>query len=667
MTTQREPFTLDELLVEPQRNAVSTATRVETLEPRIMDVLCTLAAAEGAVISREQLIDAVWPSAFGADESLTRAISVIRKTLRALDPEQDFIETIPKRGYRLRVAVGSVDDPNVPEETPPVTPKPVPPGSSAPSRRRIGATVAVLVTAVLVVVVGWIAQQRLPSAQRDAGTRTLAVLPFAALSQHDEDQIFADGLSTQLLTTLAKVPDLAVTSRRSAFSVRALDLDAPAIGDRLGVAYFLDGTVQRTGTNLEVTANLVEAKTGKVLWAETYAQSRRELGRVQDDIVTKVGRQLEIELGVGRYTDRPAGGAANPEALEAYYLGLGYFGDRGREDAARRKAFNAFRTAVELDPSFADAWAALALVGTTSLDSPLGRDREPLIREIAQAFERATALDPENVATHTALTFWHLGVAFDLDQARLHAERALALRPDSSDAQYAMAGYYRIAGDVEQARALYQRAADREPNNANKQMIRAAFLADIGETENAFAFFESCFERQCLREGFVPFASGYAVLSRDPERKQQWLPRWEAFEQVLLSLPPEAKPDIARIAPGFFSLGFDRADKAERIAELRAVFATEPVIESIGLWGPSFADVLPEDDFFIALELAAERGALFASAHGLMPYYGTNPYPDWVLSHPRYQALFDQPALARFVELRRQNGWTDGLPQRTLD
>ncbi|MEM1434116.1 MAG: winged helix-turn-helix domain-containing protein [Pseudomonadota bacterium] len=680
------PFTIGAFRVDPARNAALAGDQETSLEPRVMDVLCQLAATPGEVVARDELIDRVWGVEHGADESLTRAISLIRKMFRTAGDGLDYIETIPKRGYRLTQPVAPAPPLGAAAAAPPAhSPDTLQPASTAPEAavpadssqppdpRRADAAPATagrwvkpLAAASAVGVLLFLGVSLWlrggEAEQQPAVEPSLAVLPFEALTSAPEDQIFADGLSVQLLTTLAKIVDLDVATQRATFAAGREDAAPAAIGAALDVAYLLNGSVQRSADRLRISARLLRVADGVHVWAETYDRSWGDVFQIQDDIVRKVARQLEIELGIGRYRDRPAGAGVDPRALEQYYLGLGYYGDRFREDDARQRAYAAFRNAAAIDPEFAAAWSGMALVGSTSLGGPLGRDRATLVAEVDEAFERAMALEADNPETLAALTAWHLSARLDLDRARQFSIRALSLNEELPAAAYVRARYLEIVGQVEEARRIHDRMVARELDSPVRALVRARFLAEIGETADAFAFFDACQARRCLREGFVAFGAGYAALSGDPVLRAAWRRHWEEFEAELAGLPPAAKPRITEILPGFFSIVFDRADRAVRVAELRTLYATDPVTQSVGLWGPVFAEILPPDDFFDALELAADRGDLLGNEHALMPYFGTNPYPAWVLEHPRYIALFERPQLKRFAELRRANGWTQGLP-----
>ncbi len=639
-----------------------------------MDVLCLLAAHAGDVVRRETIIEEVWGTEHYGDESLTRAISIIRKSIRSAGETEEYIETIPRRGYRVVQPVTLLDSESAPIVQD-ATQAPTSLRTDAAKKSRVAPGLGVLLGALAILAMRFVDLGQLANrspAESDGlpitadlateETASIAVLPFTALSQDDEDRVFADGVAVNLLTRLGRITDLEVAGQRSSFAYRDQNLDLRTIGGELGVSHLLDGTVQRSDENIRLNIQLVRSSDGVQIWNETYNAPLSNVFEIQDDIVRQVGRQLEIELGIGRYRGRTSGEGIDPRAVEQYYLGLGYYGERMRDDQARFKAYDAFQNAALIDPDFGEAWTGIALVGSTSFGSPLSRDFEKFRRDVSHAFERALALEPEDPSTHAAMVFWSLGPAFDMEAARIHAERALELGPLESDALYANAALKMYSGDVTNGLDLYDRLVALQPENLSGAQVRARWLATLGRTADAFAFFNACQAERCLGEGFVAFASTYAVLSGDAQLAAQWRPHYEGFEAFLAQLPPESKPNVARILPGFFSIMLDRPDKQAQIEALIELYETDPVTEQVGMWAPVFCEFLPEDVFFDTLELAADQGLFLGTAHAFMPFYGTNPYPDWVLKHPRYHALFERPELAEFARVRRAHGWTDGLP-----
>ncbi len=492
--------------------------------------------------------------------------------------------------------------------------------------------------------------------------KSIAVLPFVALSTDQNDTFFGEGVAEELLNSLAHLPDLKVAARTSAFSFREEGVPLSEIGDRLGVNYIVEGSVRRAGDRLRISAQLLRAEDGVHLWAETYERRIEDIFAIEDEIVREITRALQVRLGVGGYRARANADGVDPVAYEAYLRGLSHYGNRMRNNQARLAAVDSLLLAVEADPEFAAAWTALAAIGTTSAGSPAARDHETFNRRTDNAFKRALALDPESGETHALLSIWKRRSEISLTEAKNHLRKAEALDGNSATTLFAAAHYYGFVGDVDKADQAYARALRIDNLNIAATNGHAHYLAQTGRTVDAFAFFEECFETACLQEGFLAFVMTYAAYTGDADLIARWRPRYEAFEAQLDGIPTSQKPRITEILPALMSILLDRPDKQALIAEVTELYRVNPVTEYVGLWGPLLADALPEDVYFDALERAFDNGQFFSELHALDPFFGVNPYPDWVLRHPRYVALWRAAGMQELAAARRANGWIAGLP-----
>ena len=244
--------------VHPARNQISDERTTRRLEPQAMDLLVFLAASGGRVVSKDAIIEAVWDGRFIAEATLTRSVSELRRVLGDTGHQRRYIETIPKRGYRLiaRVAPGAVD--------------PVP--GSAPSTA---------------------------SADAPAEPPSLVVLPFQNLGPED-DGYFCDGLTEEITNVLTHMPGLRVISRTSAFVARRQGGDVAAIGRRLGVTHVIEGSSRRAGGRIRVTAQLIRAFDQAHVWSERYDRLDADVFAIQDDIAEGIARRLELTLGEDR-------------------------------------------------------------------------------------------------------------------------------------------------------------------------------------------------------------------------------------------------------------------------------------------------------------------------------------------------------------------------------
>jgi TolB-like protein/DNA-binding winged helix-turn-helix (wHTH) protein len=272
---------------DPALNLLQQGERSVRLEPRAMDVLMHLAASSGAVTSVEDLMSAVWKGVIVSDGSVYLAISQLRQALGDAPSGVSYIETVPKRGYRLVVPVEPLAIASVT--------LPEPHGS-----RRSWKVPALVVAIVAVFALLWAMRPTVAAADR-----SLAVLPFADLSPEGDQAYFADGITEEVLNRLASVRDLRVIARSSSFQLRGRSAEARAAGEKLGVEHVLVGSVRKSGDRVRVTAQLTEVRSGQQLWSQTYERGLEDIFAVQDEIAKAVATAMEVKLGVGELARMP--------------------------------------------------------------------------------------------------------------------------------------------------------------------------------------------------------------------------------------------------------------------------------------------------------------------------------------------------------------------------
>jgi adenylate cyclase len=332
-------------------------------------------------------------------------------------------------------------------------------------RRRRAATVILAVTIALVVgAAGWAGWRwvrtplspGLPLPDRPS----VAVLPFANLSQDPTQEYFSDGVTEDLITGLSKVSGLFVIARNSAFTYKGKAVKVGEVGRDLGVRYVLEGSVQRAGHRVRITAQLVDAATGYHLWAERYDREVRDLFAVQDDVTQHIVRALAVKLTEAeraRLSRTPTG------VLEAYDLVLRGENERKRTTReSNAEARRLFVRALDLDPDYAAAYAGLSWTHLQSWQFLWSTDRETLerARELA---ERAVAIDDTLVAGYHLLAQVHLWRK-EHDRAIALAERAIALAPNGADSLETLAEIVGWAGRAEDSLRLIRDAMRLNPH-----------------------------------------------------------------------------------------------------------------------------------------------------------------------------------------------------------
>lgn len=300
--------------------------------------------------------------------------------------------------------------------------------------------------------------------QTEAGAASIAVLPFVDLSPDNDQEYFSDGISEEILNVLAKIPDLHVTSRSSAFAFKDKDVNIPDVAKQLGVAHVLEGSVRKAGTTLRITAQLIEAETDKHLWSETYDRELKNIFEIQDEISAAIVDALKASLGIeAQTTAQNVAQTANPEAYTEYLLGQHAIHKRTNADITVALAY--FEKAVALDPNYAPAHVGLALAhyllsnsggayGTRILEDALS-DAEP-------ALDKAFALDPFSGEAH-AVAGLILKARGDYEQASVKLEKAIELNPSNTDAYV---WYAQTLGDMGRDAdqfAVYKQAYEIDP------------------------------------------------------------------------------------------------------------------------------------------------------------------------------------------------------------
>jgi len=303
----------------------------------------------------------------------------------------------------------------------------VQPGASGVSASVRGTRLAwvsgAIVVLVVVVALGWAYQRR--TAGAPAGKASVAVLPFEDLSQERTSEYFGDGIAETLISNLSSVPGLDVAARTSAFSFRGRNVDAREIGRQLGVATVLEGSVQRAGGRLRISAQLVKVSTGTNLWSETFDRSADDIFAVQDEVARAVVTALKGRLLVGPARLAASEPTHDREAYDLYLQGRFFWNKRAVPDLER--AIGLFEQALERDSSFAlahagiaDAYIALAFYSNGST--------LPILTKARSAAERALALSPDLGEAQTALAYLTF-LEWKLPAADSAFQRAIALNP----------------------------------------------------------------------------------------------------------------------------------------------------------------------------------------------------------------------------------------------
>jgi TolB-like protein/DNA-binding winged helix-turn-helix (wHTH) protein/tetratricopeptide (TPR) repeat protein len=450
-------FQVGEWLVQPGACEITRGETVVRLAPKEMDLLQLLASRPGDVFTRSQIEDQVWPDVIVGYDSLTKSVGRLRDALGDTGRPSTYIQTVPKKGYRLIAEVSSIA-PGSPIPDARDAPNAIPP---APAKQKRGImAVAVLATVFVVIALALFTLQKddEPDLARQAGTGEkplLIVLPFKNLSGDPEQAYFSRGITDDLITDLSGYPGIEVISSRIAFQYNQPDVDLATLVNTLGVHYVVEGSIRRGDEQLRINVQMIDAQRGTNLWAEQYNRPLTSLFDIQDEVRSRVVSALSDKLNKDeprieqkRYTDN----------YHAYDLFL-----RGQSNLIKRAsaednslAREQLEQAIAIDPGFARAYAALAMVNADAFRHGWVENPQVAGRIALQQARYAVELDPELHFATLAMGYVEFFVAANHEQAAAMAERTLELDPKNADAHLLLATIYVHANEYKKAEAYVE-------------------------------------------------------------------------------------------------------------------------------------------------------------------------------------------------------------------
>jgi adenylate cyclase len=384
--------------------------------------------------------------------------------------------------------------------------------------------------------------------------KSIAVLPFTDMSEKKDQEYFADGMAEETLDLLAKVPGIKVIGRTSSFQFKGRNEDLRTIGAKLGVAYVLEGSVRKSGDRVRVTAQLVDARDGAHAWSETYDRSVGDVLRLQDDIAAALVRALQITVGAAELSSHRS--ARNVGAYDVYLRGR-YAMDRYDKSGFEEAAVN-FRQALDLDPTFADAAAALSLVYEMQANwafVPPATGFEQARRAASSALE----LDPALAVAYTVLGMIHVHYDWDWKAAEREFQSALKSNPHDPFVLSAAGDLQLALGHYANAARIYRDAIARDPLDAATYHMLSYAQVRLGDVAQAIASDRKALELQPSYVWASTYLTNWLLVAGDREAA---LAAAEGEDPVVRS---------GALAVAYWALG----RKAEADAALRTTVATQ--------------------------------------------------------------------------------------------
>jgi TolB-like protein/DNA-binding winged helix-turn-helix (wHTH) protein/Flp pilus assembly protein TadD len=476
----KELFEFDSFRVDPAEHLLLRDGEPVPLEPKVFETLLVL-IRQGRLVGKEELMQAVWPDSFVEESNLTRNISILRKALNRSDGGPQYIETVPKVGYRF---VGEVRAPAseraelivqtsrvsvVVEEGEGSDIATAQGHGTATSWRQqsLGKTkpyrVSVMLTLALLMA-GITAAVYFSSifGSRQA-IDSIAVLPFVNESGDPNTEYLTDGITDSLLNSLSQLPRLKIMSRNSVFRYKGRESDAQAAGKELGVRAVLTGRVATRGDGLSINTELVDARDNSHLWGGHYDRRLSELPALHAEIARDISEKLRLGLSgedQQRVTKR------NTESAEAYDLYLkGRFYLNALTPEGDKRSLEYFQRAIDKDPGFGAPYAALAeyYAGVAYAVSTSSIPPKEAYSKAKEAALRAVEIDDTLAEAHTSLGIIAMLHEWDWSGAEREFKRAIALTPNYVNAHHWYSHYLIYTGRFAESLAESQRALALDP------------------------------------------------------------------------------------------------------------------------------------------------------------------------------------------------------------
>ena len=458
MTKRRlAKFDLAEFRVDPACRTIAGPRGASCVEPRVMDVLIALALRAPKPMSREELIDQVWGSAFVTDGVLTRCISILRERFGDERGRPRVIETLAKHGYRLMPTVTFIEDEAL---------APVPATATAPMDAQHAIAVA--------------------------------VLPFVDLRGNAADDHLADGLTELLIANLAGIASLRVIARTSSMAYQGTSKRVREIARELGVDYVIEGSVLGAGTRVQVVAQLIEGRSEMHAWTQTWTRAMRDALTLLNEVARAVANALSARLRPAENLRLARRIAIDETALRHYLKGRYFWAQRGPDPLG--KAIAEFAACARAAPDFAPAHVGLAdsqiLLAMYGFAAPLA------VAGLARAHVADTlALAPDSAEALTADGAIRLFFDWDFEPAERSFSRALALNPSYTTAYLAYGDLLMMRAEFDRGLGMMRDAVALSPLDLGLNMNLGDFLIFARRFDEAARHLEHTLE---IAPGFVP-------------------------------------------------------------------------------------------------------------------------------------------------------------------
>lgn len=439
-------FLFGECAIDAERRELRRDGEAVHVEPQVFDLLLYLIQHRERVVSRDDLLSAVWQGRIVSESTLSSRINAARRAIGDSGDRQSFIRTVARKGLRF---IGEVK-----HETP-----------EQPQREFATESTS-----------GW-----------HDGRPSIAVLPFVDISPQRDQGYLCEGLAEELINVLTNVDGLRVTARAASFQFREAGADVREVGRRLGVGALLEGSVRKASDRLRITVQLVDVVAGYHRWSQRFDRTLGDIFQIQDEIAESVARMLRGSIFSRREKEALQRPQTSAEAYEYYLRGRQRLPTTALPDLERSR--NMFQHSIELDPDYGPAWAGLAVLHGTLYEWH-GANEDDLVGA-EQASQRALEVAPALAESHVARGF-ALSLSQHYDEAARAFEHAIHRNPNLFDAYYYFARAAFANGDAARSADMFRKAAGIHREDFQSACLLVLPLRKLGRMREA---------REAAREG----------------------------------------------------------------------------------------------------------------------------------------------------------------------
>ena len=475
----QQGFRLGEWEVRPAEGLLIGLHEKRHLQPKCIDVLMCLAAKADQVVTRDEILRQVWGERAFTDEPLTRCIGDLRRELGDSRGESRYVQTIPKRGYRLIARITPVHRPKPAAEPDPA--KVVASESSFSAYRPYAAVLASLVVIGLAVAIYFhIPDDDENIAVFQSTEDSIAVLPFEDMTPDSDNAWMGRGISEDLLNLLARIDGMEVAARTSSFRPSLQAMDVRDIGRELNVHYVLEGSVRRSADRLKIAAQLIDARTGYHLWSEVYDRRASDVFTIQTEIAERVVKSLKLTTPIGLASEDFARSTNSVDAYDYYLQARSFLNGPSNEDTISN-AVRFYERALEFDPEFGEAYAGLCSARLKAVGDHQAPDSMPAIW---QACDAAVQFAPDSPLTRTAVGTLHR-ISGELQLAENEFMRVIERYPAHTEARLELAKVYAERGDLDAADRAFREVIEIGPGDPLAYSAYCLFLWTNGRSADA--------------------------------------------------------------------------------------------------------------------------------------------------------------------------------------